>query len=310
MFALVGIIHLFNDFMENKIKILAVDDEEFNLDIMTEYLEDAGFDVVGASDGIIALEQLKKNPDVRVIVLDRMMPNMDGMSMLKALHEDEVFKEIPVIMQTAAASSKQIQEGIEAGVYYYLAKPYNEALLLSIVRAALKDSVGRIQMREQVQKQRRTLGLMEKGRFRFRTLEETNNLSYFIANCFPQPEMMVYGLNELMVNAIEHGNLGITYSEKMDLALNGKWQEEIERRLHLPEYKDKYAILEYSANENEITVVIRDQGNGFEWQEYLSLSAKRAMDPNGRGIAVAKMKSFPDLEYRGCGNEVVCTVTR
>lgn len=296
--------------MENKIKILAVDDEEFNLDIISEYLESAGFEVVGASDGLVALEQLKKHPDVSVIVLDRMMPNMDGMSMLKVLNDDEVLKEIPVIMQTAAASSKQIQEGIEAGVYYYLAKPYNEALLLSIVRAALKDSVGRMQMREQVNQQRRTLGLMERARFRFRTLEETNNLSYFIANCFPQPEKVVYGLNELMVNAIEHGNLGIRYEEKIELALSGKWHEEIEKRLMQPEYRDKYAILEYSANEKEFTVIIRDQGQGFEWQEYLSLSAKRAMDPNGRGIAVAKMKSFPDLEYRGCGNEVICTIPR
>lgn len=296
--------------MSNKIKILAVDDEEFNLDIITEYLEDAGFDVVCAQDGVIALEKLKQHPDIDVIVLDRMMPNMDGMAVLKCLHEDKLFQDIPIIMQTAAASSKQIQEGIEAGVYYYLAKPYNEALLLSIVRAALKDSVGRRELREQVQKQRRTLGLMERGRFRFRTLEETNNLSYFIANCFPEPEYMVYGLNELMVNAVEHGNLGITYNEKMELSLAGGWQAEIERRLALPEYKNKYAILEYVSNEQEITVSIRDQGQGFEWKNYLELSPNRATDPNGRGIAIAKMKSFPSLEYKGCGNEVVCRIAR
>ena len=296
--------------MSKKVKILAVDDEAFNLDIITEYLEGAGFDVICASDGVIALEKLKEHTDIDVIVLDRMMPNMDGMSVLKALNNDKLHKDIPIIMQTAAASSKQIQEGIEAGVYYYLAKPYNEALLLSIVRAALKDSVGRRELREQVHKQQRTLGLMEKGRFRFRTLEETNNLSYFIANCFPEPEHMVYGLNELMVNAVEHGNLGITYDEKMELSLSGKWQLEIERRLSLPEYKDKYATLEYSATENELIVSIRDQGQGFAWENYLELSPKRATDPNGRGIAIAKMKSFPLLEYKGNGNEVVCRVIR
>ncbi len=296
--------------MEKKIKILAVDDEEFNLDIIMEYLEEAGYEVIGASDGVIALEKLKEHPDVSVIVLDRMMPNMDGMAVLKILNEDQHLKDIPVIMQTAAASSKQIQEGIEAGVYYYLAKPYNESLLLSIVRASLRDSVGHLEMREQVQKQRRTLGLMERGRFRFRTLEETNNLSYFIANCFLEPEKMVYGLNELMVNAVEHGNLGISYEEKMELVLNGRWQEEVELRLSKTEYKDKYAILEYAVNEKEIIVTIRDQGKGFAWEEYLQLSVKRATDPNGRGIAVAKMKSFPDLEYKGCGNEVVCTISR
>ena len=69
-------------------------------------------------------------------------------------------------------------------------------------------------------------------------------------------------------------------------------------------------MLEYVATGQEITVTIRDQGNGFAWEEYLNLSAKRAMDPNGWGIAVAKMKSFPTLEYKGNGNEVVCTVKR
>jgi len=296
--------------MGNKVKILAVDDEVFNLDIISEYLVDAGFEVICASDGVVALEKLKQHPDVGVIVLDRMMPNMDGMAVLKTLREDQLFKDIPIIMQTAAASSKRIQEGIEAGVYYYLAKPYNEALLLSIVRAALKDSIGRNELREQVQKQQRTLGLMEKGIFRFRTLEETNNLSYFIANCFPEPENMVYGLNELMVNAVEHGNLGITYDEKMELSLNGQWHAEIERRLSLPEYKNKYAVIEYTAGENELVVSIRDQGKGFVWKDYMELSPKRATDPNGRGIAIARMKSFPSLEYKNNGSEVVCIIPR
>ena len=183
-------------------------------------------------------------------------------------------------------------------------------MLLSIVRAQLKDSVGRRALRTETQKQRRTLGLMEKGLFRFRTLEETNNLSYFIANCFPDPEHMVYGLNELMINAVEHGNLEITYQEKLDLVLNGGWRAEIERRLTLPEYKNKYAILEYNANENEFTVSIRDQGKGFEWQNYIELSPSRATDPNGRGIAIAKMKYFPSLEYKGNGSEIVCCFAR
>lgn len=296
--------------MEKKVKILAVDDEEFNLDIISEYLTDAGFDVVCAIDGTQAMEKLKQHTDVAVIVLDRMMPNMDGMAVLKILRDDEVFQDIPIIMQTAAASSKRIQEGIDAGVYYYLAKPYNEALLLSIVRAALKDSIGRRELREQVLKHERALGMMEKGVFRFRTLEEANNLSYFIANCFPEPESMVYGLNELMINAVEHGNLGITYNEKMELSLNGQWRAEVEHRLQLPENKDRYAVIEFNANKDCYYISIRDQGQGFEWKNFMELSPTRATDPNGRGIAIARMKSFPSLEFKGTGSEVVCTVPR
>lgn len=296
--------------MKLKYKILAVDDEAFNLDILTEYLTDAGFEVVGAEDGKIALAKLKQHPDIDVIVLDRMMPNMDGLEALKRIKADEQFKNIPVIMQTAAASSHQVQEGIEAGVFYYLTKPYSEALLLAIVRSALQDYLASVEMRSEVQKQKRTMGLMELGRFRFRTMEEINNLSYFIANCFPNPEIAVYGLNELMVNAVEHGNLGITYAQKVELVLGGAWQEEVERRLSAQEYKNKYAVLELEAKEKELVLTIRDQGEGFNWKDYLELSSKRATDPSGRGIAIAKLKAFPSLEYRGRGNEVVCTVPR
>ncbi|NDG05414.1 MAG: response regulator, partial [Alphaproteobacteria bacterium] len=245
-----------------------------------------------------------------VIVLDRMMPRLNGLDVLKKLKADERFKSIPVVMQTAAASSRQIEEGIQAGVYYYLTKPYDERLLLSIVRAAVRDRLSQLEAIQQVAQQRRTLGLMEKSRFRFRTLEEANNLSYFIANCFPQPDVVVHGLGELMINAIEHGNLGISYDEKSELIYSAQWHEEVEKRLGMPQYREKYAVLEFTAAPDALTVKITDQGPGFDWQNYLDFSPDRAMDPHGRGIAVAKAKSFDAMEFIGSGNEVVCKVKR
>lgn len=291
-------------------KILAVDDDAFNLDIIGSYLKPHGYDVIFAEDGHIALEVLEKNQDVSVVLLDRMMPTMDGMQVVAELKAKAHFREIPVIMQTAASSSKQVEEGIAAGVYYYLTKPYDESLLLAIVRSAQQDFAGRMEIRQEVLKHRRTMGLMEFGRFRFRTIEETHNLSYFVANCFPNPEATVYGLNELMINAIEHGNLGITYDEKVEYILNGTWQEEVERRLTLLEHTNKYATLEFQTTDTDLIVTIRDQGPGFAWENYLELSPERATDPSGRGIAIAKTKVFPNLQYKGCGNEVTVTVAK
>lgn len=291
-------------------KILAVDDDAFNLDIIGSYLEPHGYEVVFAEDGHIALEALEKNPDVSVILLDRMMPTMDGMQVVAELKRKKQFREIPVVMQTAASSSKQVEEGIAAGVYYYLTKPYDEAILLAIVRSAQQDFAGRMEIRQEVLKHKHTMGLMEFGRFHFRTIEETRDLSYFIANCFSDPEATVYGLNELMINAIEHGNLGITYEEKVEHILNGTWQEEVERRLALPEHANKYATLEFQSTDTNLIVTIRDQGPGFEWKNYMELSTERATDPSGRGIAISKMKAFPNLEYKGCGNEVTFSVAK
>jgi CheY-like chemotaxis protein len=251
---------------------------------------------------------LVNGPDVDVIVLDRMMPNMDGMAFLEKVKASELFRDIPVIMQTAAASSEQVLQGIQAGVYYYLTKPYEDVMLLSILKCALRDYQIKKEMKEDIRNQRRMLGLMEQSCFRFKTLDEAKTLAYYIANCFPNPEATVFGLNELLINAIEHGNLGITYAEKTKLVLEGAWQSEVERRLAAPEYRDKFARITFMATPETITVHIKDEGKGFDWHKYLELSPDRATDPHGRGIATSLIMSFHSLEYLGAGNEVICRV--
>jgi CheY-like chemotaxis protein len=289
-------------------KILAVDDEEFNLDIIRRHLLRAGFEAILAGDGFAALQKLEEHPDIGAIVLDRMMPGMDGMEFLSRIKNNAKYRDIPVIMQTAAAGSEQVLQGIQAGVYYYLTKPYDDVLLVAILEAALKDARTKKEMREEVGRQRRMLGLMEEAIFRFRTLEDAKTLAFYIANCFPDPEKVVFGLNELLINAVEHGNLGITYSEKTKLVLGGTWMEEVERRLEAPEYINKHARLSFKAGEDAIAVRIKDEGEGFDWTKYVELSPDRATDPHGRGIAATRLMSFDSMEYLGIGNEVVCKV--
>jgi CheY-like chemotaxis protein len=292
--------------MKSGTKILAVDDEEFNLDIVEHHLVRDGHQVVQAQDGLIALQQLEEHPDVDLILLDRMMPNLDGMEFLRRIKDNARFKEIPVIMQTAAAAPDQILQGIQAGVYYYLTKPYDGPMLIGVVNSAL-DSV-RItkKLQTKVRGYDRLLGLLEVARFRFQTLEEAANLASYIANCFPEPERAVLGLHELLLNAVEHGNLGITYSEKSALLRAGGWETEIQRRLGLPDYREKFASLTFEATEEAVIVHIKDAGAGFDWKDYLEFSPERATDPHGRGIATSRAISFDDLQYIGAGNEVRC----
>ncbi len=147
--------------MAVRTKILAVDDEEFNLDIIKRHLVKAGYEAILAGDGLTALEKLEENPDTGAIVLDRMMPGMDGMEFLSRIKTNAQYQDIPVIMQTAAAGSEQVLQGIQAGVYYYLTKPYDDVLLLAILEAALRDARAKKEMKEEVRRQRRMLGLME-----------------------------------------------------------------------------------------------------------------------------------------------------
>ena len=290
------------------LKILAVDDDEFNLDLMEHHLGRAGYQVVRAEDGVIALQKLEEDPGIELIVLDRVMPNLGGMDVVRRTKADARFQDIPVVMQTGASATDQVSEGIKAGVYYYLTKPYAGATLLGIVNAALADARTKKKLREKVSACGQALGLMEEARFRFQTLEEAAGLASFVSNCFPEPESLVIGLHELLLNAVEHGNLGITYSEKTRLLRSESWKEEIERRLSLPEYSKRFATLTFKATQAALTVHIKDAGRGFDWKDYLDFSIKRATDPHGRGIATSRALSFHSLEYLGAGNEVRCAV--
>lgn len=114
-------------------KILAVDDERHIVRLVEVNLQRAGYEVVTAYDGREALEKVKsETPDL--IVLDVMMPYMDGFEVLKNLKADPATAEIPVIMLTAKAQDADIFRGWSSGVDCYLTKPFNPMELLTFVK--------------------------------------------------------------------------------------------------------------------------------------------------------------------------------
>jgi anti-sigma regulatory factor (Ser/Thr protein kinase) len=198
--------------------------------------------------------------------------------------------------------------GLDAGAYYYLPKPYSKNVLRAIVRTAVADHESHKALLEEVRQTSRTLALMTHGRFAFRTLDEGRSVATLVATGCPDPARTVIGLSELCINAVEHGNLGITYEEKSRLADLGAWRAEVERRMALPANAAKVAVLEFERSAGSLRFTIKDQGAGFDWERYVKVSPERAGDTHGRGIAMAASMSFDHLEYRGAGNEARATV--
>lgn len=296
--------------MENlKPNILVADDEPFNLEILTEHLEEEGYSIESAENGSQAWNLLQQKPGYfDVILLDIMMPEMDGMEVLSRIKSNAELKSIPVIMQTAKASKVDILDGLQAGAYYYLTKPFEKDQLLAIVKTAIDDYQLYRALQAEVQQTRQTLSFMIKGQFSFRTLMEGRDVVTLLANALPEPSRVVMGLSELTINAVEHGNLGISYDDKSRLRELGTWEAEVERRLDQPENASKSVIIEFERTTSEVSFLIQDQGDGFDWQNYLEISPDRAFDTHGRGIAMAKMLSFDRLEYRNNGSQVIATV--
>lgn len=117
---------------KRKKKILVVDDQKHIVRLVQITLEKAGYEVVTAYDGVEALEKVEQEaPDM--LVLDVMMPRMDGFEVLKKLQADAKTRDIPVIMLTAKAQDADIFRGWSSGVSSYLTKPFNPRELLTFV---------------------------------------------------------------------------------------------------------------------------------------------------------------------------------
>ena len=114
----------------------------------------------------------------------------------------------------------------------------------------------------------------------------------------------VIGLRELVVNAVEHGNLEISFDEKTELLASGKWQADIERRLGTTAMRDRFATVELRLNGDSYTIEIIDQGKGFDWSAFLNPETAPAALLHGRGMSLAMEAGFSSVEYRGTGNEV------
>jgi DNA-binding response OmpR family regulator len=117
-------------------KILVVDDEPDVASLLTLMLKSQGYDVITARDGQEALDKARnQNPDL--ILLDIMLPKMDGYKVARMLKFDENFSHIPIILLTAKIQEKDRQTGLEMGANDYMTKPFDTAVLLSKIKEML-----------------------------------------------------------------------------------------------------------------------------------------------------------------------------
>lgn len=286
--------------------ILVVDDESIIRLLVRKILEDEGYSVHLAADGGEAQSIIQSGSvSFSAVLLDWAMPKMNGMELLRWVKNEPRYDHIPVIMQTAMDHPDQIKEGIEAGAFYYLTKPIQKDLLKSIVRAAVTDFRYKQVLHDKLRLSEQAFGLLEEGTFHFRTLAEGENLAIRIANASSKPEDAMV-IAELLTNAVEHGNLGITYEEKSKLLEEGRWVAEVERRLVLPANSAKFVEVRIRRDHGQILVEIEDQGPGFDFLKYMTFDETRVFDTHGRGIAMAT--NALGVQYLDKGNRVRVTV--
>lgn len=146
--------------------------------------------------------------------------------------------------------------------------------------------------------------------YQVRRLEEIFALSMQLAEHFPEPSNVQIGIYELLINALEHGNLAIDETQKLELARAYRWQEEVERRLQLPEHRDKHVAVELEVDDDRCCITITDHGDGFDWRRYMRPSESVQERMKGLGLLMVRHSGFDNVVFNEKGNQVCCDVRK
>lgn len=122
-----------------KLKILVVDDESRMRKLIKDFLEREGYFILEAADGVEALDIFYETPDLAMVILDVMMPRMDGWEVCREIRERST---LPVLMLTARSEERDELKGFELGVDEYISKPFSPKILVARVNALLKRTKG------------------------------------------------------------------------------------------------------------------------------------------------------------------------
>ena len=119
----------------DRIKILVVDDESRMRKLLKDFLEREGYRVIEAADGLEAMERFYEDKEIALLILDVMMPNMDGWQVCREVRQSS---KVPIIMLTARSEERDELQGFELGVDEYIAKPFSPKILVARAEAVLR----------------------------------------------------------------------------------------------------------------------------------------------------------------------------
>jgi DNA-binding response OmpR family regulator len=291
--------------------ILIIDEEADELSFLEQALREGGYTLRAArsiADGRAAIEEALRpggTGELDAVVIDWHTRDAEAVELLRWLQKLPRSEQLEIFVHSAGVVPDPVQLGLERGDFVPLTKPYHAAQLRSLVSASLASRELRRSLLELTEQVRDCFALLAQGTFEIRTPREAELLSAHIGSACGDPQRGV-GVLELLMNGIEHGNLGITYEEKSRLLSERSYQEELERRLGLEENRFKRVRATLNRIGDHLQILIEDSGPGFDFRRYLFFDKDRFFDPHGRGILLAR--AAVGVEYFEPGNLVRVTL--
>ena len=288
--------------------LLVVADNTNTQAVILEHAKAQGHSVISASTPALGLSTFDMTqPDI--VVMDLFLPEQDGIMLVKQIHERR--PTCPVVLLTDAGQGESTMEGLRAGALDYVQQPIDEAAFAQVLQRAIHrlpvsvDDARGVERLEYVLVmgtdpsfvestvtwliQGTAMGLMESRQLHLRA-----------------------ALQELVMNAVEHGCLELRYHDKIDAMAQDQYDELIQQRRTEAHFRDRRVTIRATCDKRQqvLTYRIADEGKGFNWRSRMKsgLDVCPTGDASGRGIFLAH-SFFPDITYNDKGNEVMFTVS-
>lgn len=283
--------------------ILVIDDEKSIRDMLRAGLTQYGYNFYDAADGNSGIDVYKRTrPDI--VLTDVKMPEMSGLELTRTLKGIEY--DTDIVIMTGYGSEELVIEALRSGATNYIKKPISFNELFNILD-------GIILSRE---RRRKSEVIKDVVVFEKKKLVIDNDISriWGVINqiLFNVPtevsdailEGIRLGLYEVILNAIEHGNLGISYEEKSEAIQENTYLSLLESRSLQADRRQKRVFIDCTVGHIELSVEIRDQGEGFDFHEFAGPeSSNEILRAHGRGIFLASLY-FDKLVYEEPGHTV------
>lgn len=270
-----------------------------------------GMSVIAVSDPAAALAAMDRiMPDV--VITDVFLSGGEGLALAKELRSRHEL--CPVIVMAKDAPESAIVEALRVGAIDYLHKPIAEDKLAHALYRAQHAAPGHLTNLSGVSRWDQQITMDSEPAHAQGVIAW---LMKTTAAALPEIRRLHLrgALQELLLNAIEHGNLEISYREKQQALAADKYQSLVSHRLTQPRLKQRQVVssVRYEAETKRVIYRIADEGAGFQWRNLFAKPRDACRDTysddaeNGRGILLAR-SLFPDLTYNDRGNEVTFTM--
>lgn len=293
--------------------VLLVDDEPLVRDELGGILEDEGLTVLTAADGEEGLAAyLEHRPDM--IITDAKMPRREGLSLARAVLAEDAH--VPITMVTGHGNEKMAIEALRLGITDFIKKPVQLPDLLAAIdrmisaaelTAVRLDTAAALPGSARLVRQSRSYELDS----------VFDHIPAFVGVVLRdvatdldnrRRDGLRLALRELVINAVEHGNLGLTYEQKSEATELGTLEELLEERAKHPDRCGRLVRVETTRRADQITIAIEDEGEGFDWQSLPDpTEPSNLLLAHGRGVLLAHL-SVDQLSYNEAGNRVTLVI--